>query len=114
MPKSPCNGVNATDAAETRVKPGDSRRMRLASYIDGVPYGIVATFLPKVVCHTCFSRIAGSPSEDASAFIEAPRPTAPPRAAINPLRIKPRRVSSIPFLFKSAMASWVKKFSGAC
>ena len=33
----PCKGVKATDAAETRVRPGDSRLCRLASCIDGWP-----------------------------------------------------------------------------
>jgi hypothetical protein len=37
MPNRPCNGVKLTDACDTRVRPGLSRRCRLASHLLGLP-----------------------------------------------------------------------------
>ena len=112
IPKVPCSGVNATDAADTRVRPGLSRRCRPFSYCEGSPYGFAATGIPKpVVCAGMFNML-GSPAPGA-ACAERP-PEAIPTTAIEAAAEETeaarnfRRISS--GLLTSSCA---RKFSGA-
>ena len=57
--------------------------------------------------------MAGSPSPAANAIGPAKPAAAPPRAEKNPLRKKPRRVSSRPLALMSVMSSSDMKCSGA-
>ena len=57
--------------------------------------------------------MAGSPSPAANAIGAAKPTVAPLKAEKNPLRRKPRRVSSSPLALMSVINSWDMKCSGA-
>lgn len=111
MPNSDCSGVNDTDAAFTRVNPGDSRLCKLDSNWEGKPYGKLATGLPKVVLCVGNCKIAGSPSLACAA--PATPVVSAAEAAKKLLRKNWRRVSLKPCAVISCAISGARKFSGA-